>query len=60
MQTLSYKEAADFLKLKEGTLRNWVAQKKLPFHKVGRKVVFFREELEQWILSGDSGRNKSE
>ena len=42
MQTMSYTEAADFIKVKEGTLRNWVAQKKVPFHKVGRKVVFSR------------------
>jgi len=56
MQTMSYTEAADFLKVKEGTLRNWVAQKKVPFHKVGRKVVFFQEELEKWILSGESGK----
>ncbi len=58
MQTMSYTEAADFIKVKEGTLRNWVAQKKVPFHKVGRKVVFFREELEQWILSGASSQDK--
>jgi len=56
MQTMSYTEAADFIKVKEGTLRNWVAQKKVPFHKVGRKVVFFQEELEKWILSGESGK----
>lgn len=58
MQTMSYTEAADFIKVKEGTLRNWVAKKKVPFHKVGRKVVFFREELEQWILSGASSQDK--
>ena len=58
MQTMSYTEAADFIKVKEGTLRNLGAQKKVPFHKVGRKVVFFREELEQWILSGASSQDK--
>ena len=58
MQTMSYTEAADFIKVKEGTLRNWVAQKKVPFHKVGRKVVFFQEELEKWILSGASANIK--
>jgi excisionase family DNA binding protein len=51
METMNCKEAAAFLKITEGTLRNWLATKRLPFHKIGRRVIFFREELESLILS---------
>lgn len=58
MKTLSYAEAAAYLRINEGTLRNWIPQQKVPYHKVGRRVIFFQEELEQWILAGGSGNSK--
>jgi excisionase family DNA binding protein len=51
MKTLNYKEAANFLKITPGTLRNWVSQGKIKPHKTGKHVLFFREELETWIKS---------
>jgi len=58
MESMGYKEAATFLKIAEGTLRQWVAKRKgsIPFHKVGKKVLFFREELETWVTSGKAGQ----
>jgi excisionase family DNA binding protein len=49
MQTMNYKEAAGFLKITEGTLRNWVSVGRIKPRKVGKRVLFFREELEAWI-----------
>lgn len=49
MKTMNYKEAAGFLKITEGTLRNWVSKGRIKPHKVGKHVLFFREELETWI-----------
>ena len=49
MKTLNYKEAAQFLKITEGTLRNWVSKKRIKPHKLGKHVLFFQEELETWI-----------
>jgi excisionase family DNA binding protein len=51
MKTFNYKEAANFLKIKPGTLRNWVSQGKIKPHRTGKHVLFFREELEAWIKS---------
>lgn len=51
MQTMNYKEAAAFLKVSTGTLRNWVSTKRIIPRKVGKHVLFFREELEAWIKS---------
>lgn len=57
MESMGYKEAASFLHVSVGTLRKWVMAKKngIPFHKVGKKVLFFREELETWVTSGKAG-----
>jgi len=61
MQTFDLKEAAAYLKISPYTLRNWCASKKIPFCKAGRRVVFFREKLEEWLLKGgvDGKSNQS-
>lgn len=54
MESMNYKEAADFLKVTEGTLRNWVSKNRITPHKIGKHVLFFREELEKWVLTPGS------
>jgi excisionase family DNA binding protein len=51
MEIMNYKEAAAFLKITEGTLRNWVSQGRIKPHKVGKHVLFSRGDLELWILN---------
>ncbi len=51
MQTMNYKEAARYLKITAGTLRNWVSKGRLKPHKVGKHVLFFKEELATWITN---------
>ena len=51
MDTLNYKEAADFLKITEGTLRNWVSKGRITPHKIGKRVIFSREDLALWVLN---------
>lgn len=55
MQTMNYKEAARYLKITVGTLRNWVSKGRLKPHKVGKHVLFFKEELETWITNPTVG-----
>jgi len=55
MQTMNYKEAARYLKVTAGTLRNWVSKGRLKPHKVGKHVLFFKEELETWITKPSVG-----
>ena len=43
MQTMNYKEAARYLKVTEGTLRNWVSKGRIKPRKVGKHVLFFKE-----------------
>ncbi len=58
METMNRQEAAAFLKITPGTLKNWVAQGKydVPFHKAGGRLIFFKAELEAWIRK--SGKKK--
>ena len=45
-------ELADYLKLAEQTIRRWVLNREIPFHKI-KKVIRFRvSEIENWITNG--------
>jgi len=49
---LTIEELADYLKLAVQTIRRWVQNDKIPYHKI-RKVIRFRvSEIEQWIENG--------
>lgn len=42
-------ETADYLRISKATLYNYVYKRKIPFHKVGSRVLFIYEELDAWI-----------
>ena len=41
-------EAAVYLRVKLSTLYAWVHQRKIPFRKHGRKLIFSKEDLNLW------------
>lgn len=45
---ITAEEAADFLRVKKSTLYSWVYQKKVPYRKHGRLLVFSVEDLRIW------------
>jgi excisionase family DNA binding protein len=45
---LDIREAAEFLKIKVTTLYDWVHQRRIPFRKHGRRLVFATEDLRVW------------
>ena len=53
MQTyLTIEELADYLKLSQQTIRRWVLNREIPYHKI-KKVIRFRvSEIEKWIDEG--------
>ena len=53
MQTyLTIEELADYLKLAQQTIRRWVLNREIPYHKI-KKVIRFRvSEIEKWIDDG--------
>lgn len=46
---LSFKEAQSFLGLSESHLRKLVFENKIPVNRAGRKLVFSKQELKEWI-----------
>ena len=51
---LNTRDAAEFLTVSPGTLQNWRSQKfGLPFHKIGGRVVYFADELEQFARGSE-------
>lgn len=58
VETLSAKkltrsEAAEHLGVNTQTLANWAhtGKVKIPFHKVGRKVIYFKSDLDAYLDS---------
>jgi excisionase family DNA binding protein len=47
---LDYAGLAAYLKIAEGTLRHWVMKGRLPFIKMGSRVIFSRKQIERWML----------
>lgn len=60
---LSVEEIAAYLGIKRETLYKWLAEKDIPAHKVGRLWKFRKDEIDEWIRSGESDervKNKSD
>ena len=48
MDNISVKEAARYLGVRVSTIYNWVHERKIPFRKHGRRLVFNKASLERW------------
>jgi len=42
-------EASKVLRVKVSTLRAWRAQRRLPFYKIGGKVLLRREDVQRFV-----------
>lgn len=52
---ISIEEAAEYLGVKSGTIRDWIRKgKEIPARKIGKQWKFKRSELDKWITSGKS------
>ena len=49
---LTIEELADYLKLAVQTIRRWVLNREIPFHKIKKVIRFRLSEIEQWIEEG--------
>lgn len=45
---MTLEEAADYLRMKKGTIQNWISCKEVPAYKFMRHVVFFENELKRY------------
>ena len=46
---LTIEELAEYLKLADQTIRRWVLNREIPFHKIHKAVRFRLSEIEKWI-----------
>lgn len=50
---ISIDEAAEYLGVKPGTIRDWIRKgKDIPAHKIGKQWKFKCSELDNWVSSG--------
>ena len=47
---LTLQEAADYLKIAPGTLKNWVSARRIAYVKVGSLTRFEQRDLDQFVL----------
>lgn len=57
---LSVDEIATYLGIKRDTIYKWIDRKNLPAHKVGSLWKFRKEEIDEWIRSGQAARDSNE
>ncbi|MBT7822416.1 MAG: helix-turn-helix domain-containing protein [Candidatus Marinimicrobia bacterium] len=55
---LSVDDIAAYLGIKRETLYKWLAEKDIPAHKVGRLWKFRKEEIDQWVRTGEADSRK--
>ena len=55
---LSVDNIAAYHGIKRETLYKWLAEKDMPAHKVGRLWKFRKEEIDEWVKSGQADIRK--
>jgi len=62
-EVLDKKETSEFLKMSVSNIDRLIRKKEIPYSKVGKKVLFLKEDLILWlkekrIVVPDSGKNE--
>jgi excisionase family DNA binding protein len=52
---LSVEEIASYLGIKRDTVYKWIERKAMPAHKVGSLWKFQKDEIDEWVRSGNAG-----
>lgn len=50
---MTVKEAAQFLRVSPMLIYQLNAAKKIPCRKIGRKIIFSKKELTEWVMSNE-------
>ena len=57
---LSVDEIAVYLGIKRETIYKWLAEKSMPAHKLGKLWKFRKDEVDEWLRSGEADSRKKE
>ena len=55
---LSVDEIAVYLGIKRETIYKWLAEKNMPAHKLGKLWKFRKDEVDEWLRSGEADSRK--
>jgi len=55
---LSVDEIAVYLGIKRETIYKWLAEKSMPAHKLGKLWKFQKDEVDEWLRSGQADIRK--
>jgi excisionase family DNA binding protein len=51
-ELLTIKEVADFLNLTVPTIYGYTHRNSIPYIKKGRKLYFYKKDIEEWLMEG--------
>ena len=54
---LSVDEIAAHLGIKRDTVYNWISDKQMPAHRMGRLWKFRKEEVDDWVKAGGAAKS---
>ena len=57
---LSVDEIAAYLGIKRETIYKWLAEKNMPAHKLGKLWKFRKDEVDEWLRSGEADSRKKD
>lgn len=56
---LTVDDICKYLNVSNDTVYKWIDQKDMPAHKVGRRWMFKKEEVDEWIKAGGAAEDNS-
>ncbi|MGB7296810.1 MAG: helix-turn-helix domain-containing protein [Candidatus Aminicenantales bacterium] len=48
---LTKKEMLEYLRISKGTLDKMMRKREIPFHKIGKRVLFKKSDIDRWLES---------
>ena len=51
-------DVSKYLSVTKDTIYKWIDNRNMPAHKVGRKWMFQRDEIDEWVKSGKAADEK--
>lgn len=55
---LTVEEICEYLSVGKDTVYKWIEQREMPAHKVGRRWMFQKTEVDRWIKEGKAADPK--
>ena len=56
---LLVRDACEYLNVSDETIYKWIRENFIPAHRVGKRWMFDREEIDQWVKSGRAAEEEN-